>query len=87
VFSFICGIVFGVVTVGAAEGRTLQVIAGNPGKAVGLSVLVSLAYWFGINFIVHDDLPGYIGFSIGAAGVIWFLSIRERNQVKNDSEK
>lgn len=86
-FSFICGIVLGVVTVGAAEGRTLQIIAGNPGKAVGLSALVSFAYWFGINFIVHDDLPGYIGFSIGAAGVIGFLSTRERDKVKDDPKK
>lgn len=83
VISFIIGLLLGATTVGAYTARTLSILAGNPARTVAASALVSATYWFGINFIVEDNLSGYIGFSLGAAVVTGFFAYKEKTRKEN----
>lgn len=82
--SFVVGIVIGLITVGADVVRTMEVMQGRIAPAVGYSITISVTYFFGITFIANKNLPGYLGFSVGAAMVTgylaWKKSVSRRDQ-------
>lgn len=84
IISFIGGVVLGLVTVGAYTYRTMQVMGGRPLRTLGSSVMVSCTYWFSINFIVEDNLSGYVGFSEGAALATTWLSYLQRCESESE---
>lgn len=64
--------------VGAIMWRTLQVVKGDYFGVIYSSTLVAISYYLGILLIVDNNIPGYIGFSIGATTISMYLAYREK---------
>jgi hypothetical protein len=65
--SLLTGIIIGIVSIGSNTQRVIEVLRGHVLRTLFVSTLISVSYYFSIRYIIEDDLPGYIGFSIGAA--------------------
>jgi hypothetical protein len=85
--SFVAGTFLGVVTVGAYTYRTMKVMGGQPALTLASSSLVSCTYWFSINFIVEDDIAGYLGFSVGAAIATTGLAWKKKKELASTARK
>lgn len=79
------GILLGIVQVGSATWRTLQVLRGHYLHTWIPSAAVSVAYFFGTLFVVQGNIPGYIGFSIGAATITSWMAWKNAKVLGNSN--
>ena len=81
------GFALGFVQVGAGTWRTIEVFKGRYVQVWVASSIISIAYFFGTMFIVNGNVPGYIGFSIGAATITsWMAAKNAKNGTIHHSD-
>ncbi len=78
VLVFLGGFLIGILTIGSLTIRSISVYDGEVSKALVTTSIVSVAYWFGVKFVVTDNIVGYIGFAFGEAFIIALLSYRQK---------
>jgi len=80
---FIQAFFIGLVMIGASTTRIHKIREGKPLEVVLLSVTVSATYLLMVNYIVHGDMVGYLGFSSGSIVVTTWLAWCNRNKEKS----
>lgn len=83
--SFFTGLLIGATQIGAGTWRTMSVISGNLVKVMTANIIVSIGFWFSIQFVIQRDLPGYIGFSLGAGILTLLLTYKNRIKLEEIS--
>ena len=68
----------GITCVGLTTKRTLEIISGNPIKVFLLCLPISLTYYLNMQYVVSDNLSGYIGFSLGAAIITSYIAYKRK---------
>ena len=84
--TFLLGFLIGIITIGSLTWRTISVYDGKILTALFTTITVSTAYWFGIKFIVTDNVIGYMGFALGEIIIVTiFTAVQKRklSKVKN----
>lgn len=71
---------FGILLVGAMMERTLTVLRGNVTATAALSVLISITYWFNIEYVASGNIPAYVSFAAGTMCVTCYQSWREKQR-------
>jgi hypothetical protein len=79
--SFALGFLLGIMQVGSTMWRTIVTLEGNWLLSWVPSAIISLSYFAGMKFIVDNNIPGYIGFSVGAAIVVSYLAWVEKQKL------
>ena len=74
------GILLGAIQIGSQTWRTVQVVKGNVGFVFLANLILSVGFWFSIRFVVERDVPGYVGFSLGAGAVTTWLAWHEKRR-------
>lgn len=72
----------GCVTVGAYTWRTLSVFRGDVGYVIASSIVGSFAGFWGIMYIVHNDIPSYIAFGVGSTLVTSIMAAFNRRRAR-----
>lgn len=80
-----CGFILGIVLVGSITYRNIFVYDGKIPNAVITSGIVSITYWFGIKFVVTNNIIGYLGFAIGELLIVGIMSYKQR--ITKDANK
>ena len=80
--SFLLGFVLGIFQIGSVMWRTIITMEGRWLLTWIPSGIIAMSYFIAMNFIVQNNIPGYVGFSIGAAIVVSYLAWRESKKPK-----
>lgn len=75
---FFIGLLLGITCVGLTTKRTLEIISGNPIQVFLLCLPISLTYYLNMQYVVSDNLSGYIGFSLGAAIITSYIAYKRK---------
>ena len=76
----IVAFILGLISIGANVFRTVSVADGKPFHVIWSSVVVGVAYYFGINYIVKGAVPNYIAYSAGAAIITVYMAWKRGNK-------
>lgn len=79
--TFLIGLTLGITQIGAQTWRTVQVVKGHVGYVILSNLILSAGFWFSIRFVVERDVPGYVGFSLGAGAVTAFLAWQTKREL------
>lgn len=71
----------GACQIGATTQRIVEVTNGRLLGAIWSSLIISMAYYIGITFIVNKDLIGYIGYSIGATFITAYMAHMNKKKI------
>jgi len=69
----------GLLLVGSSTLRVVEVAKGEILNTFLISIIISFAYWFSIQYIAQNDIGSYVAFSLGACIATVSLAHRESN--------
>jgi hypothetical protein len=75
---FFIGLILGLTCVGLTTQRTLEIIDGKFVKVFLLCLPISLTYYLNMQYVVSDNISGYVGFSLGAAIITSYLAYKRK---------
>jgi hypothetical protein len=81
------GILVGIMQVGSSTSRTVEVMRGKPFNVLMASLVISVAFYFSVSFVIANNFLGYIGFSIGAAFATTLLAYRRQLKKREKREQ
>ena len=81
-------LVVGAGVVASSVHRTLSVGRGDVKQTFLGAVANSIAYYLSVQFIVQDDISGYIGTCVGSILILMFMAYRNKKRdEKNGNSK
>jgi hypothetical protein len=86
VLTFLGGVIVGSATIGALSYRTICMYDGEINWVLVMTTVVSISYWFGVKYVVTDNLVGYVGFALGEAAIVAVITYRQKLK-KMEKEK
>lgn len=82
ILNFILGFIVGAAVVGASVWRVQAVQAGSMTGAWQSGLLNSVAYYFSIHWIAHDNLGAYMGTAVGSSLIVIYMAYKKKQREK-----
>jgi len=79
---FLIGCAVGSVVVGASVWRTLAVHEADMAGAWWSGIMNSVAYYYSVHFVAHDNLVAYTGTAVGSTLTIVIMAYRKKRKNK-----
>ena len=74
----------GMAMIGCVSYRMQYILGGKVAIVNGLNMLITVAYWFQVKYIVNSDIGGYLAFSLGACLITAFQAYQNKKRLVNE---